>query len=53
MSNISVSNTILWLIKSPTTITQTKKLGHLSDETVKCMLKVAYAYFKVRILQHK
>lgn len=53
MSNISVSNNKLWLIKSPTTIKQTKILGHLSDEIVKCMLKVAYAYFKVRIIQHK
>lgn len=53
MSNISVINNVLWLIKLPTTITQTKKQGHLSDEIVKCMLKVAYAYFKVRILQHK
>lgn len=53
MNNISVSNNILWLIKSPTTFTRTKKLGHLSDEIVKCMLKVAYAYFKFRILQHK
>lgn len=48
-----MSNNILWLIKIPTTITQTKKLGHLSDEIVKCMLKVANAHFNVRILQHK
>lgn len=53
MSNISVINNTLWLIKIPTTITQTKELGHLSDEIVKCMLKVAYASFKDRILQHK
>lgn len=53
MSNISVINNIFWLIKTPTTITQTKKLGQLSDEIVKCMLKVPYAHFKVRILQHK